>query len=549
MCPLVSMRFPLVQINPLIQKPPPRQPLFRIKPINSFDQLNLKNTSKKLKIPKSRLLESSLNASNQDPPKKIEKNRGFEEGGDFAQVGSQKMVALCGFGYWVQGFRCFPWLGLNFHMAHNLKFHPSTLQLVQNFGNLPLVAKPLFGILSDAIYIGGARRIPYISIGVLLQVLSWGALALTPVAGEGLSALMTCVLLSNLGASITEVSKDALVAEYGQKNKMTGLQSYAFMALAAGGILGNLLGGFFLLKTQPKSMFLIFASFLSLQFTLSLATTEDSLGLSRASTQNLEPKTIWQSIKKQYYDLMVAISEDSISLPLIWLVASIAMVPVLSGSIFCYQTQCLNLDPSIIGMSRVTSQLMLLSVTVLYDWFWKSIPMRKLIATMQVLYASSLLLDLVLVKQANLKLGIPNEVFALCFSGVAETFTQFKLLPFQMLFASLAAPGCEGSLMSFLASALCFSSILSGFLGVGLASLLGITSNDYSSLPVGIVIQFIAALVPLQWIYHLPISQPSAEKERKRGRTKRTRRERRIGRVVFNSVHAYRRERESEAQS
>ncbi|KAK3023385.1 hypothetical protein RJ639_044241 [Escallonia herrerae] len=202
-------------------------------------------------------------------------------------------------GYWVQGFRCFAWLGLNFHMAHNLNYHPSTLQLVQNFGNLPLLAKPLFGILSDAIYIGCAHRIPYISIG--------------------------------------------------------------------------------------------------------------------ASNQTLELKTIWQSIKKHYYDLMEAIRKDSICLPLSWLVASIAMVPVFSGSIFCYQTKCLNLDPSIIGMSKVTSQLMLLSVTVLYDRSRKSIPMRKLSATMQVLYGSSLLLDLVLVKQPNLKLGIPNEVFALCF--------------------------------------------------------------------------------------------------------------------------------------
>ncbi|ONI26872.1 hypothetical protein PRUPE_1G052100 [Prunus persica] len=35
------------------------------------------------------------------------------------------MLFLCGFGYWMQGFRCFPWLALNFHMAHNLNMHPS----------------------------------------------------------------------------------------------------------------------------------------------------------------------------------------------------------------------------------------------------------------------------------------------------------------------------------------------------------------------------------------------------------------------------------------
>ncbi|GMP55833.1 hypothetical protein CsSME_00020529 [Camellia sinensis var. sinensis] len=75
------------------------------------------------------------------------------------------MLVLCGFGYWVQGFRGFPWLALNFHMAHNLNLHPSTLQLVQNTANLPMVIKPLYGILSDALYIGGDHRIPYICIG------------------------------------------------------------------------------------------------------------------------------------------------------------------------------------------------------------------------------------------------------------------------------------------------------------------------------------------------------------------------------------------------
>lgn len=351
---------------------------------------------------------------------------------------------------------------------------------------------------------------------------------------------MACVLLSNLGASITEVAKDALVAEYGQWKKMTGLQSYAFMALATGGVLGNLLGGFYLLNTQqPKSMFLIFVVLLFIQLAMSMATREESLGLPQAAKKT--HKSLLESIKKQYTELMVAISEESVLRPLIWLVASISMVPLLSGSIFCYQTQCLNLDPSIIGMARVTGQLMLLSTTILYDRFWKSIPLRKVIGVTQILYASSLLLDLVLVKQANLALGIGNDVFALCFSGVAETIAQFKLLPFQVLFASLAPPGCEGSLMSFLAAGLCLSSIFSGFLGVGLASLLGITSGDYSSLPVGIGIQFIAALVPLQWIHQLPSKLPLDEKDRKKGsRSRRMRRNRRVGRVMFNVVYSYR---------
>ncbi|GMI72081.1 hypothetical protein like AT2G33280 [Hibiscus trionum] len=420
----------------------------------------------------------------------------------------QEMSTLCGLGYWVQGFRCFPWLALNFHMAHNLNFNPSTLQLVQSSANLPMVAKPLYGILSDALFIEGPHRIPYICIGVFVQILSWGQLALIPVAGQALPALMACVVLGNLGASIEEVSKDALVTEYGQKHRIKGLQSYSFMALAVGGILGNFLGGYLLLKLQPRIMFLVFSALLSLQLAVS---SSQCVGSPQPEGQNRirTGQAISNNIRKQLSGLMIAVGDDTIFRPLTWIVTSIAVVPILSGPTFCYQTQCLNLDLSVIGMSKVVGQLMLLSLTVLYDHCWKQIPMRKLVGCIQFVYATSVLLDLILVTQINVDVfQIPNEVFALCFCGLAETIAQFKILPFTVLLATLCPRGCEGSFGSCLASALCLSSIVSGFWGVGLSALLGIKSGDYSSLPVGLLIQFVAALLPLGWIQQLPMAHP-----------------------------------------
>lgn len=78
---------------------------------------------------------------------------------------NRDMMVLCAVGYYVNGFRGFPWLALNFHMSNNLNMHPSVLQIVQNSGNLPMAAKPFIGVLSDALYISGAHRIPYVSIG------------------------------------------------------------------------------------------------------------------------------------------------------------------------------------------------------------------------------------------------------------------------------------------------------------------------------------------------------------------------------------------------
>lgn len=383
---------------------------------------------------------------------------------------------------------------------------------------------------------------------VFLQVLSWGPLSIIPFVGEALPTLMACVLLSNLGAAVTEVAQDALVTEYGQKHKIVGLQSYTFMAIAVAGVLGNSLGGILLSKTHPRSLLFIFTLLLSVQLLISLLTKEESLGLSKASSSIVEQSSILSSIKRQFSDLLVALSGDNISRPLVWVVASIAAVPMLTGSIFCYQTQFLNLDPSIIGISKVIGQILLLSLTVLYDQFWKNIPLRKLIGTVQIMYAFSLLLDLVLVKQINLMLGVPNNIFALCFSGLAETIATFKTVPFFVLIGTLCPPGCEASVTAFLASTLTLSSIVSGFFGIGLASVLGITSGNYSSLSVGIMFQCLAALVPLLWINNLPVSLPSVEKERKKGRSKRSRKNRRVGRVTLNSVFSYRRERESETQ-
>lgn len=376
---------------------------------------------------------------------------------------------------------------------------------------------------------------------VLLQVLSWGPLAFIPSAREALPNLMAFVLLSNLGASITEVAMDALVAEYGQRHRAGSLQSYAFMASAVGGILGNFLGGYFLPTAASKTMFLVFSILLSLQLAISLAIKEEALGIQPRSSHHDhgQSSSILGLVGNQISNLQRAIQEETILSSLIWIVSSISIVPVLSGSVFCYQTQYLHLDPAVLGMSRVIGQLVALSASVFFNRFWKNVNMRKLVGCTQALYACTLLLDLVLVKQINLKMGIPEEIFVLCFSGLAETIAQFKLLPFMVHFANLCPRGCEGSLMSFLASAVCLSSIVSGFLGVGLSSLIGITSGDFSNLAVGILVQFFAALLPLAWIHRVSASPTVVEKEKNRGRSKRSRKSRR---VVFRSVHAYREE-------
>uniref|UniRef100_A0ACD5UP29 Uncharacterized protein n=2 Tax=Avena sativa TaxID=4498 RepID=A0ACD5UP29_AVESA len=419
---------------------------------------------------------------------------------------------VCGMGYWVQGFRCFPWLALNFHLTRELGLSPVALQLVQNVGSLPLVAKPLFGVLSDAVYIGPEHRLPYISIGALLQLIAWGALAIMPVTVSTFPTQMVCILIGNLGASLTEVVSDAVVTEFSRTQKTGVLQSYAFIGLAAGSLLGNLSGGYVLLRTQePKTMFTAFSVLLGLQLALSMSTKE-TLPSSQGNSRSLVRRSLSVNLRKQFSNLMTAVREERIFYPLAWIMTSFAVVPILSGTMFCFQTQYLKLDSSIIGLSKVMGQIMVVSLTVLYNRYLKQIPLRRLVCGVQIMYAFAVLSELILVKQVNLMLGIPNEIYVLCFSALAEAIAQFKVLPFSVLLSSLCPPGCEGSLFAFFTSGLVFSAILSGMYGVGLSSLIGLSAGDYSNLPLGILLQSLAALLPLAWISFVPENWTADEK-------------------------------------
>lgn len=72
---------------------------------------------------------------------------------------------VLGIGFWMQGMRCYPWMGVIFFLKDTLRLDPSSLQILQTSSTLPMVAKPFIGLLSDSFYICGHHRLPYIAVG------------------------------------------------------------------------------------------------------------------------------------------------------------------------------------------------------------------------------------------------------------------------------------------------------------------------------------------------------------------------------------------------
>ncbi|KAI3445102.1 hypothetical protein Pfo_001767 [Paulownia fortunei] len=423
---------------------------------------------------------------------------------------------LLGIGYWVQGLRCFPWMGVNFFLKDGLRLEPSTLQILQNSANLPMVAKPFYGILSDSLYIFGQHRVPYIALGAFLQAVSWIAIAIFATSGISFLSITFYLLLGNLGAAIVEVANDAMVAETARqptssknsKSSSSGeLQSFVWMASSIGGVLGNLIGGIAIDQFSPQMMFFIFGILLCFQLLITLLIRESSLDLPKSPSH--------VGFRKQFSELLVALKKPEILYSIIWFAFSYAVIPALTGTMFYYQTQHLKIESSLLGISKVLGQAAMLLWGAVYNRHLKSISSRKLIAAVQISMAIFTISDFLFVKGVYQRIGLPDSVYVVVFSGLIEVLCFFKILPFSVLMAKLCPPGCEGSVMAFLMSAIALAFIVSGYLGVALASYVGVNGDDFSGLPRGLLILATCTLLPIFWVSCIPEDVKSKPKSKK----------------------------------
>lgn len=301
-----------------------------------------------------------------------------------------------------------------------------------------------------------------------------------------------------MGASIVEVANDAMVAETAKqltstkkpKSASSGeLQSFVWMASSIGGVLGNLIGGFAIDKYPPQKIFFIYGLLLSLQFLITIFIKESSLDLPKTSS-NI-------TFKNQISELLIALKKPEILYSIIWFSFSYAVIPVLTGTMFFYQTEHLKIESSLLGISKVLGQAAMLVWGVIYNRHLKSISSRKLIVAVQISMFVFMISDYLFVKGVYQGIGIPDSLYVVVISGFLEVLFFFKILPFSVLMAQLCPPGCEGSVMAFVMSAIALSFILSGYLGVALASYVGVNGDDFSGLPKAVLIQATCTLLPI----------------------------------------------------
>jgi MFS family permease len=134
--------------------------------------------------------------------------------------------------------------------------------------------KPIFGLISDFLPIGGRRRRPYLvlataatSLSFLVLATTWGSggawldgvfRLLSRLSGElpSVSQAGWLLLMAGLGVAMTDVVVDALGVERGQALGITGeIQAVQWGGLSVAGLVAGSLGGYIAQHDLQKAMF------------------------------------------------------------------------------------------------------------------------------------------------------------------------------------------------------------------------------------------------------------------------------------------------------
>jgi folate/biopterin transporter len=399
--------------------------------------------------------------------------------------------------YFVQGILGLARLAISFFLKDELGLSPAAVSALLGFAALPWMIKPLFGFVSDGLPILGYRRRPYLILSGVLGALSWVALATVV---HSAWAAMVAIALSSLSIAFSDVIVDSIVVERARAESVGdagSLQSLSWGSTAAGGVLTAYFSGSLLQQFSARTVFGITATFPLIVSVVALLISES----------RITEKPNWSVVWKQLGQLREAVSQKSIWMPTAFLFLWQA-TPTAESAFFFFTTNELGFDPEFLGRVRLVTSLASLTGVWMFQRFLRNVPYRVIFGWSTVISTVLGLSTLLLVTHANRALGISDRWFSMGDSLVLTVMGQIAFMPVLVLAARLCPPGVEATLFALLMSVVNLAGLLSYESGALLMHWMGITENNFSNLPLLVVITSLSTLLPLPLLGWLP---PSAE--------------------------------------
>ena len=323
-----------------------------------------------------------------------------------------------------------PYQPIQYLLKEDLSLSAAQAGLVWAMVGLGWTIKPIYGLVSDFLPLGGSRRKGYLLLMSALGLGSWLALAVTPAAyATVLVLLMAC----SFTLAFADVMADALMVETGRPLGLTGsFQAIQWAAMGLALTLAHLGGGYLSEYATPHTAFFVCGFF-------PLATLLATLFFVRETPQPLGQTQVRETARS----LGTAVRSRAV-----WIVAGFLFVwnfsPLFGTPLLYYERDVLQFSKIYIGTLGALANAAGMLGAVIFFFFFRNVSLRRLLFIAVTLGVLSTL--------SFLGLTGPRSAILIFLSyGLISQITHLAVL-------DLAARSCparvEGTVFALLMSAL-----------------------------------------------------------------------------------------------
>eukprot|EP00931_Biecheleriopsis_adriatica_P036424 TRINITY_DN20987_c0_g1_i1.p1 TRINITY_DN20987_c0_g1~~TRINITY_DN20987_c0_g1_i1.p1 ORF type:complete len:604 (+),score=104.67 TRINITY_DN20987_c0_g1_i1:108-1814(+) len=403
------------------------------------------------------------------------------------------------------------------YLYRSFKVPAPQVQVYSGIVGLPWAMKPIMGLISDIMPIGGYHKAPYMLAMTILSIVAF--LVISFYADITVSLVVVCLVCITLQISTTDLLSEARYASKIQVSPHAGpaLLTYVWAGINAAGFVSVLISGPLLENFGAQATFMA--------ATLPAALVLVPVALGYLEEKRVTPEELAET-RQKYYDqreacflcvimliatltimaaglfqhdpyvnCAVAVTVGTIVLicfslcltPVIakanvYSVLSTALGASTSGASFYFYTDSPEMYPegphfsdffynTVMGTAGTVFSLVGI---YLYQRYLSELPYRSLVVGTSVVISAFSVLDVMMFARLTVKWGIPDHILVLGLSVFETMIWQWQWMPQVVLLAALCPKGMEATMFALLAGCHNLGNTISSNFGAVLLHILGV---------------------------------------------------------------------------
>ena len=418
------------------------------------------------------------------------------------------------------GLSQFSSLSIMYYFKDVLQTSPSQLSIINSIILLPLIIKPIFGLISDMYPICGYRRKVYIIICGFVDSLTW--IAMTLINHSVISAAL-CLLIStscvsfssSLGEAIAvQLNNDPSLNKQTKNSNITKVFIFRAVGMLFSAILRAVVVQYFSIKTvfiiaSILPLLNVLAGFIYIEnkstesssyTSLSTIVSSNESGNEHNGNNNNHTEGVDMGVKAalSIETFISKIKTKEIIIPLVFLII-LTSSPAYMDSSFYYLTEYKNFTPNSLGMLTIVLTIVMILNLLVFNNFLFKIRIKKLIPW-------SLIFSFLFSSMFNLwiLLNMENEYVVYVSISFYVALKQCGVMPIMNLACCVCPEGYEGSIYSLFTSSANLGRTLSGIFGSLMMVLFGVKKGQYDNFNIMVFAQNLISLLPIAFLFCIP---------------------------------------------